>query len=289
MDIDGRVAWVTGASSGLGEALARALHARGAAVVLSGRREAALEALAAELGGATRVLPFDAVDMAALPGAVERAWDWRGGVDLLVNNAGVSQRSLALDTTLEVHRTLMEVDYFAPVALTQLLLPRLVERRAGQVAMIGSVAGKVGTPLRTAYCAAKHALIGYADALRAEVETAYGVQVSVVLPGSVRTRVAVNALQGDGSARGVSDANIDAGMAPEVAAARILDGLAQGRREILLAEGGELTAATLRDSDPERLFDGLAREGARLAALRAEAGAGFRPEPRKVAAADGGG
>ena len=284
-----KVAWITGASSGLGEALARALHARGAAVVLSGRREAALRALAAELGADTLVLPFDAVDMAALPGAVERAWGWRGGVDLLVNNAGVSQRSLALDTTLEVHRALLEVDYFAPVALTQLVLPRMVERGSGHVAMVSSVAGRIGTPLRTAYCAAKHALIGYADALRAEVETAYGVQVSTILPGSVRTQVAVNALQGDGSSRGVSDANIDAGMAPEVAAGRILDGLAQGRREIVVAEGPELVGATLRHADPERLFDGLAREGARLAALRAEGGPGSRPEPSRVAASDAGG
>jgi short-subunit dehydrogenase len=145
--------------------------------------------------------------------------------------------------------------------------------------MIASVAGRLGPVLRTAYAAAKHGLIGYGDALRAEVETAYGIQVTNVLPGSVRTRVAANALQGDGSARGASDANIEAGMEPAECARRILDGIAEGRREILVAEGAEAFAASLRFADPGRLFDLLAKEGARLAEARAQ---GARPEPHLV-------
>ncbi|MBE7220098.1 MAG: SDR family NAD(P)-dependent oxidoreductase [Caulobacteraceae bacterium] len=282
MDERDETAWVTGASSGIGEAVARELSRRGRPVVLSGRRTQALERLAAELPGPALALPFEATDQAALPAAVEQAWAWRDGVELLVNNAGVSQRSLALDTDLEVYRRLMEVDFFAPLALTQLVLPRMVARRRGHVANVSSVAGKVGTPLRGAYCAAKHALVGWSDALRAEVEAAYGVKVSTILPGSVRTQVAVNALGADGQARGVSDENIDNGMAPEVAAALIVDALEAGRREILVAEGVELMAARARAADPERLFDLLAQEGARLAALREAQGPAFRPDPARI-------
>jgi short-subunit dehydrogenase len=275
MRFEGRVVWVTGASSGIGAALAKAFAGEGAALVLSGRRREALAAIA----GDTFVLPFEATDWAALPAAAEAAWGWRGGVDILVNNAGVSQRSLAIDTDPQVYRTLIETDLLAPIFLTQLVLPKMAARGTGHIVAISSVAGRVGPVLRTGYAAAKHGLIGYCDALRAEVEAAYGIKVTTVLPGSVRTRVAANALQRDGSARGVSDANIDAGMDPDECARRILDAVAAGTRELIVAEGAEAFAAALRTSDPERLFDLLAAEGARLARERDE---GRRPEPGPV-------
>jgi dehydrogenase/reductase SDR family protein 7B len=133
--------------------------------------------------------------------------------------------------------------------------------------------------LRTAYSAAKHGLIGYCDSLRAEVETAYGIKVTTVLPGSVRTRVAANALQGDGSARGRSDSNIEAGMDPAECARRILDAVAAGTRELVVAEGAEAFAAALRWQEPDRLFDLVAAEGKRLAEARAE---GKGPDPALV-------
>jgi len=274
-----QIAWITGASSGIGEALARALLAQGAHVVLSGRRIDALKQVAATAPERALVLPFESTDYARLPKMVETAWNWQGPIDLLVNNAGVSQRSLALDTQLDVYRQLMEVDYLAPVALTQAILPRMVARRNGQIAAVSSVAGKVGTPLRSGYCGAKHAVVGYFDALRAEVESAYGIRVSVILPGSVQTAVSVNALSGDGSARGVSDGNIDNGMPVEQAMRIILDGLAQGQREIPVAEGLELAALRMRTHEPEQLYALLAKEGERLAILRAELGAGATLEP----------
>jgi dehydrogenase/reductase SDR family member 7B len=279
MRFDGQTIWITGASSGIGAALAEAFAAGGAAIILSGRRRDALAAVAARLPGPSHILPFETTDWAALPHAVEAALGWRGQVDMLVNNAGISQRSLAVDTRPEVYRTILDVDLLAPIWLTQLVLPHMVERGAGHIVAISSVAGRLGTVLRTAYCAAKHGLIGYADALRAEVEQAYGLRVTTVLPGSVRTNVAANALQADGSTRGESDANIDAGMDPAECARRILDGIAAGTREILVAEGGEAMAAGLRHANPDALFDMLAREGARLAGLRA---AGERPDPGKV-------
>jgi dehydrogenase/reductase SDR family protein 7B len=285
MAFEDKVAWVTGASSGIGEALAKGFAARGAAVILSGRRADELRRVASEIGGASLVLPFEATDAAALPGVVKTAWDWRGGVDLLINNAGVSQRSLARDTSLEVYRRLMEVDFFAPLQLTQLLLPHMIDRGSGHIGIVSSVAGKVGAPLRTGYCAAKHACVGYFDALRAEIETAYGINVSVILPGSVRTGIAINALTAHGSTYGRSDVNIEGGMPTEKAATTILDGLAAKQREIVVAEGMELAAISMRSQNPEALFAYAANEGARLAALREKAGADFSPEPGKINAA----
>ena len=278
-----KTVWITGASSGIGQALAEAFAAEGAALILSGRREEALEAVAAGLGGEALVLPFETTDWAVLPGAVESAWDWRGSVDILVNNAGISQRSLAIDTAPEVYDRIITVDLLAPIRLTQLLLPKLAARGGGHVVAISSVAGRLGPVLRTAYAAAKHGLIGYCDSLRAEVETAYGIKVTTVLPGSVRTQVAANALQADGSRRGLSDANIDAGMDPAECARRIVDAVAAGTRELIVAEGAEAFAASLRVQDPERLFDMLSAEGARLAQKRAAVvGEIWRPEPTLV-------
>lgn len=276
MAFENKTAWITGASSGIGEALATGLAARGARVILSGRREGELRRVAKSAGGETLVLPFEATEYDALPGVVDKAQQWRGGVDLLINNAGVSQRSLALDTSFDVYRRIMEIDFFAPVRLTQLVLPSMVARKSGHIVIISSVAGKVGAPLRTAYCAAKHACVGYYDALRAEIEAAYGIGVSVVTPGSVRTGIAKNAMTGDGTVRGRSDANIDNGMAPERAAEIILEGVASGVREIVVAEGMELAALQMRTANPEALFGFVAQEGARLAAAR-DAGEAIDP------------
>ena len=282
MSFASRVVWITGASSGIGEALSRALLADGAAVILSGRRVEALQQLAALAPERTLVLPFETTDYERLPELVEQAWAWQGRIDLLINNAGVSQRSLALDTSFDVYRQLIDIDYLAPVALTQLLLPRLVEQGSGQLAVVSSVAGKLGAPMRTGYCGAKHAVVGYFEALRAEVEEAYGIGVSVILPGSVRTAIASNALEGSGAARGRSDANIDNGIDPNDAAKTILHGLAQRQHDIVVAEGQELMALQLRASDPERTFAFTAAEGARLAKQRAERGAGASVDPSAV-------
>lgn len=263
-----RVAWITGASSGLGEAMARRLSAQGAQVILSGRREAELARVASELVGPSFILPFEATDFQALPQQVAEAWAWRGRVDLLVNNAGVSQRSLALDTDFEVYRRLIDIDLLSPIRLTQLALPRMVAAGGGQIAIMSSLAGKIGAPLRTGYCAAKHGCVGYFEALRAEVETAYGVGVTVILPGSVRTGIARNALASDGTSWDRHDPNIDSGLAPEDAAATIVAGLLARDREIVLAHGAERTAFDLRRDRPDQLFDALAADGLRLARTR---------------------
>ncbi|HKX89055.1 MAG TPA: SDR family NAD(P)-dependent oxidoreductase [Sphingopyxis sp.] len=249
-----QVWWVTGASSGIGAALARALGARGAKLILSGRNVAALEAVAADCTTETLVLPFEATDYDALPAIAGQAWGWQGRVDGLVNNAGISQRSLAVETGFAVYQQIIGVDLLAPIALTQQLLPRMIGAGGGQIIAISSVAGIAGVPLRSAYSAAKHGVIGYHDAVRAENEH-LGLKVLVVAPGSVRTNVSRNALNADGSVRGESDAAIDNGLSPDDAAAQMLAAVDAGTRELVVAEGVEAAIADLRRSDPDALFD----------------------------------
>ncbi len=254
----GKTWWITGASSGIGEALAQALSREGARLVLSGRNVEALRAAAAQAGDNALVLPFEATDYARIPALVEHAWAWSGRIDGLINNAGISQRSLAIDTVFEVYERIIAVDLLAPIALTQALLPRMAAAGGGDIVAISSVAGIAGPPLRSAYSAAKAGLIGYCDSVRAE--TAHlGMRVLVVAPGSVRTNVSKNALDATASARGFSDAAIDQGLAPEAAAQRILSALSAGERELILAEGMEAEVARLRRADPNALFDAMAR------------------------------
>jgi dehydrogenase/reductase SDR family member 7B len=249
--------WVTGASSGLGEALALALADEGAHLILSGRNEKALESVsnACESKGVeTLILPFEATDFAKIPDITAQAWGWRGQVHGLINNAGISQRSLAIETDFVVYEKIIAVDLLAPIALTQANLLHMVAAGGGKIVAISSVAGIVGSPLRSAYSAAKHGVIGYHDSVRCENEH-LGIQVHVVAPGSVATNVSRNALNADGSVRGASDAAIDAGMNPAEFAAITLAQIKAGQREIIVATGIEDHIAKLRRSDPDALFD----------------------------------
>ncbi len=259
--LENKIWWITGASSGIGKALATTLAQKGAKLILSGRNVAALDAVAARCGRPALVLPFEAADYASIPAIADRAWAWAeqqgGRIDGLVNNAGISQRSLAVDTVFEVYQRIIAVDLLGPIALTQALLPRMLKAGGGHLVAISSVAGILGAPLRSAYSAAKHGLIGYHDSVR--TETAHlGLQVLVVAPGSVATEVSKNALDANANTRGFSDAAIDNGMDPMIAAGRILDAVAAGTRELILAEGGEADSARLRRSNPDALFDRLA-------------------------------
>lgn len=255
MDFAGKVAWITGASSGIGAALARGLAERGAHVVLSGRDAARLEEVAADCGE-TLILTFDVRDEAALADATAKAIAWKSSVDIAFANAGISQRSRALKTSMQVYRDIIEVDLLAQIAFTQGLIGHMAERGSGALGFISSIAGKVGVPMRTAYSAAKFGLAGYADALRAELSI-NGVSVHTIYPGSVATNVSRNALNADGTQRGRSDKAIDEGIPAGEAARQMLDAIAKGEREIIVAEGGELAMGEARRT-PEALFDQVA-------------------------------
>lgn len=256
-----KVWWITGASSGIGAALAEALARKGARLILSGRNQAALAEVAQRVGGEPLILPFEVTDIARLPQIVAQAASWaapHGGLYGLVNNAGISQRSLAIDTAYEVYQRIIDIDLMAPIALTQHVLPLLAQNGGGKIVSISSVAGIIGAPLRSAYSAAKAGLIAYSDSVRAE--TAHlGIGVLVVAPGSVRTNVSKNALDGKAQTRGFSDSAIENGMAPEDAAQRIVAALEAGQRELILAEGPEAMSAHLRRANPDQLFDLMAQ------------------------------
>jgi len=266
MDFNNKTVWITGASSGIGEALAKIFGAKGACIILSGRRVDALEAVADEIRTDTHIVPFEVTDYEALSGIVKQAWAWKGKVDILVNNAGVTQRGLAIHTKPQVYTDLINIDLIAPIWLTQLQLPKMVEAGGAHIVAISSVAGRIGAPLRTAYSAAKHGLIGYMDALRTEVSVRHNINVTNVLPGSVATNISRNAFTSDGSIRGKSDDNIESGSDPMDCAAKILDAVSNNVPELIYAEGLELEVCKLRHSDPEKLFELAGQMGAQLSA-----------------------
>ena len=265
-DVKDKTVWITGASSGIGAALAKTFSLAGANIILSGRRIDALEQVAKSLKTKTKIIPFEVTNYESLAGHVDTAWDWAGRVDILINNAGITQRSLALHTQPQVYTDLINIDLIAPIWLTQLQLPKMVQAGGAHIVAISSVAGRIGAPLRTAYSAAKHGLIGYMDALRAETEVTHNIRVTNVLPGSVATNISRNAMTKDGSKRGKSDENIDNGDDPMDCASAILEAVKNNTRELLYAGDFEKSFAEMRHSDPEKLFDMIGGLGAQIAA-----------------------
>lgn len=255
-DAAGKTVWIVGASSGIGEALALALAARGARLLLSARRHGELARVAARcraLGATAEVHVLDLCDPAALPAAVARGLARAGELDLLVLAAGVSQRSLATDTNVEVDRQLMEVNYFGPLAVAKGVVPAMVARGRGQLLVLSSLVGKFGTPMRSGYAAAKHALHGFFDSLRAEVHR-HGVGVSLCCPGYIQTEITLRSLTGDGSAYGKVDEALQRGMPADECAAEILKQLGRGKDEFCVGRGAEMYAALL-----QRLAPGVLR------------------------------
>ena len=265
-DVKDKTVWITGASSGIGAALAKTFSLAGANIILSGRRVDALEQVAKNLKTKTKIIPFEVTDYESLAEHVDTAWNWNGRVDILINNAGITQRSLALHTQPQVYTDLINIDLIAPIWLTQLQLPKMVQAGGAHIVAISSVAGRIGAPLRTAYSAAKHGLIGYMDALRAETEVTHNIRVTNVLPGSVATNISRNAMTKDGSKRGKSDENIDNGDDPMDCASAILEAVKNNTRELLYAGDFENSFAEMRHSDPEKLFDMIGGLGAQIAA-----------------------
>lgn len=234
------VTWITGASQGIGRALALELSKRGATLVLTARRETELQQVRDGCAAPerTHLLPGDLLDSDAWPGLAERAASFAGPVQVLVNNAGISQRALAADTAIADVRRIMELNYFAPVALTQAVLPGMRAAGAGRVVIISSVAGYVGTPLRSTYAASKHAVRGYFDCLRAELHDT-GVGVTIACPGYVQTGITDNAVAPGGGRYGKTDRAIQKGITAEACATRIADAMAKGESELLI--GGKET------------------------------------------------
>ncbi|GHF23526.1 oxidoreductase [Kordiimonas sediminis] len=257
--------WITGASSGIGEAFAKKIVTDGASLILSARNEAELNRVKGECQALAPdakilVLPMDVTDEASMPAKVEAAKNFTGRIDYLFNNAGISQRSLAVDTTMDTYRKLFEVDVFGQIALTKLVLPIMINQGSGHMMVTASVAGKIGVPYRTGYCAAKHAMMGFFDALRAEV-AGNNIKVTTITPGFIQTNISKNALKGDGTEFGRTDTNIATGMPVDTCIDVILAKMKKGEPEILVAQGKEAQAVWLKRFFPKALFKAVVNMG----------------------------
>jgi short-subunit dehydrogenase len=249
----GKTVWITGASSGVGEGLATVFYREGADIIISGRREAELArvklACIGGPGGVT-VLPFDIADTTQVEEAARTVLADFERLDVLVNNAGISQRALAHETELAVDRRVLEVDFFGPVALTKAVLPRMMEQQSGHLVVTSSVAGKHGVPYRTAYCAAKHALHGFFDTLRIELLD-HHIDVMLLVIAGVQSDVAQHALTADGSEFGHNDwGGGGLSITPEACGERVLEALLNKEYEPVISIEPALQAMKLKDQDP---------------------------------------
>ena len=249
---NGRVVWITGASSGIGRSLTLAFAAAGARLILSARREEALVEVQRACGTAeVRLVPFDMADLDVVPARAAEALACFGGVDIMVHNAGLAARDRVADTTRDVHERLLRTNYLGPALLTQALLPSMLERGGGHFVVISSLSGKYGGPLLAAYAASKHALHGFFESLRAE-EHERGIVVTFIVPGFIKTDITAHALTGSGGSFGRVLPIYRNAMGPDECARRILRAVGRRRQEVLVG-GVEVWTVYLKRWFPSAL------------------------------------
>lgn len=231
-----KVVWITGASSGIGEALAYAYADRGARLILSSRNKKALEKVRENCACARndiRILPCDLSRLGTLAKKAKQAIKMFGKIDVMVHNAGIASRDLAVKTDLATDQKIMNTNYFGAIALTKALLPGMLERKSGHFLVISSVSGVYGVPRLSSYSASKHALHGFFESLRSEVAKD-NIKITMVVPGFVRTNITVNALNGDGSRYGKMMPVQAQGLNPARVAQVILDAASRNKEEVLI-------------------------------------------------------
>jgi len=247
----GKTIWITGASSGVGEALCKLLSEHQLNLIISARRFEELERVKSESANTAeiKILTLDLGESDLLEQKAKEAIALFGQIDVLINNGGISQRSMVVDTSLAVDRRLMEINYFGTIALTKAVLPFMLKNGKGHIATVTSLTGIFGTPWRSGYAASKHALHGFFDSMRAELEDK-GIKVTLLALGFIRTNLSRVALKGDGSPNGSIDETHQKGMSPEDCARRILKAIAKEKREVYI--GKESYSAYVK-----RFFPGL--------------------------------
>ncbi|WP_367899066.1 SDR family oxidoreductase [Leptospira sp. WS58.C1] len=256
-----KVVWITGASSGIGEALAAELKDTGAKLILSARRKEELIRVKEALGKTDEnclVLPFDLEKYSSIESLPDRAIRKFGKVDVLINNGGISQRSLAHETSIHAYESILKVNFLGNIALTLALLPHFRKRREGYVISISSVAGKFGVPLRSGYSASKSALTGFYESIRAENKNV-NLKVLLVYPGFVKTKISENAISGNGTKHGKMDQAIENGIEVEECAKEILSSISSGRMEKIIAGPKEKFAIYLHKYFPNIFARFIAR------------------------------
>ena len=258
-----KIVWITGASSGIGAELAKIYSHRGIKLILSSRNVRALERVKSECyyPENIKILPTDLNDFYAAPALVKKAYNIFGRIDILINNAGVSQRSLIVDTQFDVLKKLIEINYLGTVALSRALLPFFFKLGFGHYVALSSVLGNYGSPFRSGYSAAKHALHGFFDVMRMEHQKD-NINVTIICPGFVRTPIAMNSLMGDGSVLGVDDLATRKGLKVEDFARKMVRSVDQKKWEVQFGKK-ELLGVYLKRLSNKLLHNAVIRSNVR--------------------------
>lgn len=254
--------WITGASSGIGEHLAYEYSRLGHFVILSSRNEDKLKEVQSQLAKPDLSM-IEVMDVARhddIPAHYKNITKLHGPLDILINNAGISQRGAVLETDLSVDKRIFDINFFGNIALTKAVLPDMIARKSGNIVVISSLAGKMSTGYRSAYAASKHALHGWYDALRAEVSD-LGVGVNMICPGYIRTNISLNAVNEKGEKHGLMDPNQDKGLSPDVCARTIINAVEKNRIETYIG-GKEVYYLNIRKFFPN-LYHKIIRKKAR--------------------------
>ena len=248
--------WITGASAGIGRALANALAKEGANLILSSRKAEALERVKNECGGSNiDILVLDLEAHEDLETILQQNKNLFEDVDILINNGGISQRSKVVDTNFDVYKKLMDVNYLGTIKISQSLRPFFIRRGGGHYVVISSMAGKFGVPIRSGYSAAKMALHGFFEAFRAEVYDK-NIKITMVCPGFVKTDISINSLSGDGEAHNIMDEAQEKGMNVNDLAQEILKAVEKQKEEVYFGGFKETKLAIF----VSRLFPGTFRK-----------------------------
>lgn len=257
-----QTAWITGASSGIGEEICKQLAQRGFKLILSSRSEEKLLALKKELPNAEEhlIVPLDLEHSADFPQLVEQVISETKRIDYLYNCGGLSQRAEASETSLEVDRRIMEINYFGTIALTKAVLPYMQAQKSGHIIAISSIAGKFGFYLRSAYSASKHAIQGFFESLLLE-EAKNNIFVTIAFPGKINTPISISALGKDGTAHGVMDHNQETGMPVKECVSILLKAVEKKKKEILIGNK-EINAVTLKRFFPKLFWKIIAKQSA---------------------------
>jgi dehydrogenase/reductase SDR family member 7B len=251
----GKVAWITGASSGIGEALVYEFVRNGAKLIISSNDPPGLERVKKACGshsGMISCAPFDLSETSDIEQLVEKMISGSGQIDYLLNIGGISQRSKIEETPLWLDRKIFEINFFGTIALTKAVLPYMIRKKSGHILATSSIAGRFGFPLRAAYSASKQALHGFFETLYLENKT-NNIKTSVIIPGRVRTQISFHALDSEGREHGKMDEGLAKGISPEKAAKIIIRGIIKDKREILVG-GSELTMLCIRRLWPWLFF-----------------------------------
>nr|CAG4643260.1 EOG090X07KM [Ilyocryptus agilis] len=279
VSLEGKVVLITGASSGLGEALARCFYREGCRLIIASRRHTELERVRNQLMGSSCrvsndiyppvVVQLDLENAQALKDKINTILAIYGHVDILVNNAGISYRGEATSTDIDVDVKLMNVNYFGTVALTKAILPSMIERKTGHIVMIGSLQAKLAIPFRSAYGASKHALQAFSDSLRAEMKPE-GVLVTVANPGYIRTSLSLNAVTSKGEKYGQMDETTESGWDPADVAEDIVKAVKEKKKEVMICSIFYRLAVYLRILLPTAFFAIMARRAAKAPKIKVQ-------------------